>query len=544
MRLLKSLILVFILFQACKEKELLGEDPYAGGKEALGMKFKNSNPVPNSGNPGDIVLFKATGLEKYRGDIVFYINEEKANIINMTDTTIQVQVPENVSTGGASMIVNGEVVFGPRFVINGKVGINNSFNVSTGFQYQFSPASGVRSKGVVFNFLNTNANTVYVGLFADYNTSATTASPINGIVKLSNTGAVVTGTPSFGTALSNGGYLSTAIELADGKFIVSGLFNQFQKNKLTNNITRLMPTGVLDTSTIRVLNDTEDPKKSIDTIPNFNGGVDGTIHKSFLVKHNGQEKIISVGNFKNYMKIRYDYRPTYDYKRIDYVKIEQIVRMDKDGELDKGYNYDVSTSKGLTPSNGFLNDAAVEDNGKLIVVGRFTRLQNKTTNNIARLDENGLVDESFNVGSGANGEITSIQRSQGKILLTGLFTKFNNQDVNGVVMLNLDGSIDNSFKFKETIGGRATFAKLLSNDKVLVAGTFEKYDNVKRSGLLVLEKSGEALQAFNNIGSFEGVIYNVKEVTLASKFTAILMGNIRRFDNKEVAGIVAVEIKN
>lgn len=545
MRVLNILLIILFLFQSCKKKELIGEDPYAGGKEALSLKFKSGNPSPTSGKPGDIILFKATGLEQYRDKLTFLMNEQEVEIVSMTDSTIQVIVPPNVSSGGVSIVVDGEVIFGPNFNIEGKLAVNNSFNLSTGFYYQFGLLGGIRSKGFVFDYLDLSpSSTLFVGSFTDYNTLATSQVPINAIVNLNTVGAIIPGSPTFGKGVSDGGLLRSVLRMSDGNLIVSGSFGRFQDNRFMYNITRLKPSGILDTMTIRLVNDTEDPLRSIDTVPLFNGGVNGTINKSFLVTHAGEEKIVSIGNFTNYMKIRYDARPTYDSKNVEVINIENIIRFDKDGGLDKSYNFDINTNKGLTPPNGFIIDAAQEENGNVIVVGRFTRFQGKTTNNIARLDANGHVDETFNVGTGANGQINSIQRANGKILLVGSFTRFNNTEVNGVVMLNLDGSVDPTFSFKSTTGGKPQFAKLLSTGKIIVSGAFEKYDNVKRSGFLILESDGTALQDYNNIGTFDGAITNVKETTIASRYTLLLMGYIRRFDSKDVAGMVAVEIKN
>ncbi len=546
MKILKYILFSFVLFQACKDREMIGEDPYAGGKEALDIKFKNSNPSPRAGNPGDEVLFKLEGLEKYRGRLAFYINDERAEIVEMTDTTLRVIVPEFVSTGGASVVVDGEVVFGPRFVVNGKVSRNTNYNLTTGFAYKGTGVDGsaTSARGAVFDYVSLSSSSyVYVGMFTDYNSLAVVQNPINGLVNLNNQGDKLTNVASY-LGIESSGYLSSIHRLADGKLIVSGSFNQYERDPLASGITRLQPNGYLDTMVIRVINDSNDPLRNVDTVPAFNGNILGGVQKSFLVNDGGKEKIICVGNFSMYYKYRYDYRPTPEIKRMEHRFIDNILRMETDGTLDSTYNYNLATKAGIGGANGIIADAAVQEDNKVILVGKFTKFQGKDVPGIVRIANNGEVDPSFSVGTGANGAILSIQRANGKILLTGLFSSFNGFVTNGVVMLNLDGTVDETFRFRETDEGVASFAKLLSNGKVLVSGSFGKYDHIKRSGLLFLEQDGTALQEYNNIGSFEGSVSNVYETTIATRKSVVLMGNIRRFDNQNVSGLLVLEVKD
>ncbi|NGM62513.1 DUF5008 domain-containing protein [Sphingobacterium sp. SGG-5] len=545
MKILKYILFSLVLLQACKDPNMIGEDPYAGGKEALGIKFKNANPSPSSGNPGDEILFKVQGLEAYRGRVAFYINEELADIVDMTDSTIRVIVPELVSTGGASIVVDGQVIFGPRFVVNGKIGVNSNYNLTTGFGYSAGGTGGGIGRGTVFDYARLSASSyVYTGLFTDYNSLAVTQNPINGLVNLNNQGDKITTVQSF-LGVEGGGYLTSVHPLADGKLIVSGSFSTYEGRALSSGITRLQHDGKLDTMSIRVINETENPLFNLDTVPAFNGNILGEVRKSFLVTEDGKEKIICIGNFSTYYKYRYDFRPTRENRHVEYRFIDNVIRLETDGTLDSAYNYDLATQKGVGGANGIVFDAAIqEEDNKVILVGKFTKFQDKDAPSIVRIDQNGLVDPSFAVGTGANGMILSIQRANGKILLTGLFSSFNGVACNGVVMLNTDGSVVPTFQFRNIDEGVVTFAKLLDNGKVLVSGSFGEYDNVKRSGLLFLEQDGTALQEYNNVGSFEGTVYNVYETMIAARPSVVIMGSIRRFDNKDVSGLLVLEVKD
>src|SRR5690606_12446275 len=160
-------------------------------------------------------------------------------------------------------------------------------------------------------------------------------------------------------------------------------------------------------------------------------------------------------------------------------------RMDVDGKLDKTYNLNSEGESNLGP-NGIIGDAFLQADNKLILVGNFTTYNGVSAKGIVRLDNDGNVDPTFNVGSGANASanegILSIQHDpvSGKYLLAGLFTSFNGQPAQNVVRLNADGSVDSSFKLLGFEGGATTFASQLKNGKVLVTGTFLKYNNITR----------------------------------------------------------------
>lgn len=64
---------------------------------------------------------------------------------------------------------------------------------------------------------------------------------------------------------------------------------------------------------------------------------------------------------------------------------------------------------------------------------------------ILRLDDNGMLDAGFSVGTGFNGRVTSIvPLATGEVYVGGYFTDFNSNTVSGLVRLNDDGSWDNA----------------------------------------------------------------------------------------------------
>lgn len=92
--------------------------------------------------------------------------------------------------------------------------------------------------------------------------------------------------------------------------------------------------------------------------------------------------------------------------------------------------------------------------------------------------------------------------------------------------------------------GLITFAHILNNGRIVLSGGITEYDGVKRSSLLILNSNGEALQKYNNIGLFAGMVNSLVETTSSLGRPAILLGgDIFRVEKKLVRNIVKLEIK-
>lgn len=531
---IKSILLLSILgiiLYSCSETETF-QDFYKEGKEQLGIRFKTDAPSPDSGIPGTEVTFKVAGLVGKEGQFDFLINNEKAEVKTITDSTVTIIVPQLVSSGISSIIMDGQVFFGPRFKVLGNINIDPNFGLKTG------------TDGAIYDYARTTYGYELIGAFRNIEKKSAWNIFFNGIAGIRDDGSVITNTvPSNSTkytGATNGSILSVS-KLSDGKMIVSGSFRTFD-GKFVNGITRINADGSLDLNIgVPVVNLTPDiPANGFADVPFFNGGTpDQIIVKSFV---NQNDQIIAIGNLTKYAQADYS-QSTRTTTKYNYTDVKSIIRMDKSGNLDVTYH---SVGQGF--SGGGIEDGFIQSDGKIVVVGGFTQFDGKTANSIVRIDANGNYDNTFNVGgTGANGSISSVQYNPttGKILVTGVFTQFNGKPYNGVVMLNAaDGSIDTNFVMKTIGGGRVTFARSLNNGRVLLSGNFLTYDGVTRKGFLLLENNGNVIQNFNVAGSFIGQIYSVIETTSSLGNPAlILMGSISRFDDVNVGNILKVEIK-
>lgn len=157
------------------------------------------------------------------------------------------------------------------------------------------------------------------------------------------------------------------------------------------------------------------------------------------------------------------------------------------------------------PQTGFnaaVYTAVRQSDGKIIVGGEFSTYNGVSRKYIARLNENGTLDTSFNVGTGTNWEVYEIAiQSDGKIIVVGDFTLFDGEPHNRIVRLNVDGSVDSTFNMGAGANSTVFCVKVLSSDKIIIGGYFEAYDGTAVYNLARLNADGTLDTTFNNAGS-------------------------------------------
>jgi hypothetical protein len=521
---LTCLLWLAISFSSCKKQSPISEDPYAGGKEALGIKFLSTTSDSEVVNGATEVVFQVSGLMPYKDKLKFYINDTEAKIKEVTSKTMTIIFPEGASTGGTTLVVGDQIFFGPAYRVEGKVEVDATFAVNS-------------SRGTISQVLPlANGNLVMVGSFINYMAAATTKTPINNIVLTNSNGFITSG---FSTGKGANGGINSIFRLPNGQFMVGGYLTKYNDRDGISGLTRLNSNGSLDSSRVEVVGSTSD--RSYDTVATFNGGVLGGINKAFYFNKN----IYLVGYFNNYAEYFYE-RSTRDSKIIGYTKINNLVKLTENGKMDSTYNFNKATNSPYASANGPISDAVMQSDGKIILVGSFTTFQGLNANRIVRIGLDGLVDQSYVSAAGADDAITSITYSatSGKYLVAGVFNNFNGAAAKRLVMLNANGVVDQSLVLKTLEGGNISKAYQLKSGKIMVFGSFNKYDGVIRQGFMILNPDGSLAAGYNNTGKFQGTVNDVYEsVDIFGNPTALIVGAITLFDNQQVSGAVRIALK-
>lgn len=92
----------------------------------------------------------------------------------------------------------------------------------------------------------------------------------------------------------------------------------------------------------------------------------------------------------------------------------------QDGTLDTTFN------PGGLSADDDVNAIALQPDGKIIIAGRFDLYNGLPSKSLARLNADGTLDLTFNVGTGANSAISELAvLPNNKIIIVGDFTSYN-----------------------------------------------------------------------------------------------------------------------
>jgi uncharacterized delta-60 repeat protein len=147
-----------------------------------------------------------------------------------------------------------------------------------------------------------------------------------------------------------------------------------------------------------------------------------------------------------------------------------IIRLNPDGTPDPHFSAGSGT-------DGNIFAVAVQPDGGILIAGNFTAVNGRSFPHLARLNPDGTVDTSFNVGAGTEKSVQGIAlQPDGKILIGGDFTTFQNQPCPHVARLNPDGSLDTTFNPGYGTAGNVGVVALQPDGKVLLGGDFTAFD--------------------------------------------------------------------
>jgi hypothetical protein len=240
------------------------------------------------------------------------------------------------------------------------------------------------------------------------------------------------------------------------------------------------------------------------------------------------DKILVAGNFISYDKKQGDAGSA-----IISTPVNNLCRLTSNFDSDSTFNTYLGTG-----FNDTVNKIHVQANNKILVGGKFTSFNGVTTNRLVRLNSNGTRDNTFNIGTGFDGEIFDILEDSdtGAIYVAGNFNYYNNENISGAVKLKQNGSLDYYFDVNKdyeqlsgfsgsgetntrlVIGGRGTNPLLNNVNKIFIKNyddrdinyflsninttpsiSYETYDNSTDVEFLNINKNTKLLYASSKV---------------------------------------------
>ena len=269
----------------------------------------------------------------------------------------------------------------------------------------------------------------------------------------------------------------------DTKTLVGGSFTGYGKSK-KNYILRFDYNRNLDSS--------------------FNSGVGPNNSINFIVLQS-DKKILIGGDFTSY----------------DGVVRNHIARLNPDGTIDTSFDPG-------TGANNSVTSIVIDSIGKILIGGDFTEYNGISRNHIARLNSDGTIDTSFDLGTGANNLVKSLViDSIGKILIGGDFTDYNGINRNHIARLNSDGSIDTTFNPGFGANNSVRSICVDSVGKILIGGDFTFYSGMERNHIAKLNSDGTLDTSFNPMDGTNDIIYSI---ALQADGKILIGGNFTSFN--------------
>ncbi len=338
---------------------------------------------------------------------------------------------------------------------DGKIIIAGNFE-----EYDGTPAPGI-AKINDNGSINTSFNAQFGGnlvtsFVVEDDGKVVIASEIGGMARLN-----ADGSPDATFISPLGNEVSSIVKQGD-KYIVTGSFTRYSTEAiLYKNLIRLNSDGSIDGSFASA------------SLGNYT-------YASILQQEDG--KLLLTGTFGYY----------------NGVAVNNIVRLNADGSIDETFNTG-------TGSNGWIRGAAQQPDGKYIITGTFTSFNGHPAKQIVRLNNDGSFDNSFaystTIGLPEDGIIgfdVAIQED-GKILVGGRFydgmTVIGGPDDGSIpftlVRLNTDGSTDTTFTLGEGFNGTVYAVELKENSAttgVYVGGQFTQFNGIEQNNLALLHE--------------------------------------------------------
>jgi uncharacterized delta-60 repeat protein len=125
----------------------------------------------------------------------------------------------------------------------------------------------------------------------------------------------------------------------------------------------------------------------------------------------------------------------------------KLIRLNDDGTRDLAFN---AGGAGFTTSSFFMFLPAIEiqPDGKILAGGGFSAYNGVSQNRLSRLNPDGSLDATFNIGTGFDYDVNDIVYHNGKILVGGNFMNYKGVPAQNLIRLEENGNVDNSFNIK------------------------------------------------------------------------------------------------
>ena len=455
----------------------------------------------NIQNDGKIIIGGA--FTSYNGTTANRIARLNSN--GTLDTTFNTGTGLNATVYSTAIQTDGKIIVGGFFTSHNGTTVIRIARLNTGGTLDTTFTTGSGASGDVRSIaIQTDGKIIIGGGFASYNSIS-----VGRIARLNTNGTLDT-TFTTGTRANSDVY-STTIQ-TDGKIIIGGIFTTYN-GTTTNYIARLNTNGTLDATftgtgasgDVRSIAIQADEKIIIGGgFTTYNNTIahrvarintDGTLDTTFTTGTGANTIVYSIAIQADGKIIIGGFFTTYNGTTAN-----RIARLNIDGTLDSTFTSGIG-------ANDFVTSTAIQTDGKIIIVGNFTSYNGTTANRIARLNTNGTLDTTFNIGTGLNATVysTAIQ-IDGKIIIGGNFTMYNGVIATSIARLNTNGTLDTTFTTGTGANNSVLSTAIQTDGKIIIGGSFTTYNGTIANGIVRLNADGTLDTIFITGSGTSGIV--------------------------------------
>ncbi|WP_210515417.1 T9SS type A sorting domain-containing protein [Hymenobacter terricola] len=324
-----------------------------------------------------------------------------------------------------------------------------------------------------------NGKAIAVGFFDHFNGAVA-----NGIVRLTAAGAV-DATFNSGLGAAPGDDIERIIALPNGQFLATASISSYDGVACSGGIIRLNADGSLDPTFVAGLGGVVDnvvlqPDGRILVAGQLSVGT-STPDIARLMPNGAYDASFTPPSFPVFsVSSRYgDALQLQPDGKVIVLNIfpaaggsaSSVVRLNVNGTLDSSFQVGTAANNG--PSSVLLLAS-----GKMLLMGGFTAFSGVLDRPLVQLTSAGAVDPTFQPLIQTTGSVAAaVRQADGKLMVGGSFTQINGQTVRRLARFNTDGTVDASFTVSPGLDTRVADVALQPDGRVLTiqAGEVHRY---------------------------------------------------------------------
>ncbi len=181
-----------------------------------------------------------------------------------------------------------------------------------------------------------------------------------------------------------------------------------------------------------------------------------------------------------------------EFAEVNGISRSYIGRLHADGSLDPSF----------VPQGGPNHpvfSVALQPDGKILIGGDFTTVNGVSRPHLARLNADGTLDPAFAASAVPNGKVEALTlQADGKVIIGGTFTAINNTRRTFIIRLNMDSSLDTTFVVSSNVPSNLNAMIVQPDGKIVIGGDFGVVDDAGRSyaGIARLNADGSLDPSF------------------------------------------------